>query len=450
MSNGTPGYRPRSFFLPLLMVLIGTYALFTTMGWGHLPGFWITFAHYWPLLLILWGVLKLVEHVWARQKGLPASGIGAGSVVFIVFFVLFGMFATKVSGVNWSGMGMDVGDFDPFNAMGGSHEFTENFSQDLKTGTQVRVVVAHGSVSVTSSPDGQAHAFVHKYLRAYSDDEAGKTNEASHPKMVQQGDLWLLDLTGGPYSQGRFDLDLQLPPALPVTLSTSRGDLHVTQRTGDVTLDSSHGDLTAEDVKANVSLRPHRGDVTVKNVTGNVTIDGYVSDVTVADIKGTVVLTGTYLGEMQMSNIEKQVRFNSTRTDLQFAGLPGELTIERSGMRGSRITGPFRLDARGKDIHLEEVEGDIHIENNRGEVDVKAATPTGAIDISNQSGDITVGLPEKPGFQMDAKSDTGEIHSDFPLEIKNDPHNATATGTVGKGPIVRLKTKRGTIQINKL
>src|SRR5216683_3937135 len=230
MSNGTPGYRPRSFFLPLLMVLIGTYALFTTMGWGHLPGFWITFAHYWPLLLILWGVLKLVEHVWARQKGLPASGIGAGSVVFIVFFVLFGMFATKVSGVNWSGMGMDVGDFDPFNAMGGSTEFTENFSQDLKTGTQVRVVVAHGSVSVTSSPDGQAHAFVHKYLRAYSDDEAGKTNEASHPKMVQQGDLWLLDLTGGPYSQGRFDLDLQLPPALPVTLSTSRGDLHVTQR----------------------------------------------------------------------------------------------------------------------------------------------------------------------------------------------------------------------------
>jgi len=284
------------------MVLIGTYALFTTMGWGHLPGFWITFAHYWPLLLILWGVVKLAEHIWARQKGFPARGIGAGGVVFLVFFVLIGMAVTGASGVNWRGMGIDVDDvnFDPFNAFGASHEFTENFSQDMKTGTQVRVVVAHGSVSVTSSPDGQSHAFVHKYLRAFSDEEAGKTNEASHPKMVQQGDLWLLDLTGGPYSQGRFDLDLQLPPALPVTLSTSRGDLHVTQRTGDVTLDSSHGDLTAEDVKANVSLRPHRGDVTVKNVTGNVTIDGYVSDVTVADIKGTVVLTGTYLGEMQM------------------------------------------------------------------------------------------------------------------------------------------------------
>ncbi len=435
------------------MVLIGTLILFRTMGWISFSGFWSLFAHYWPLLLILWGVVKLVEHMWARQKGLPTPGIGAGGVVFLVIFILFGMAVTKATSINWRGMGINVDDVnivDPFNMLGASHEFTENFSQDMKTGTQVRVVVAHGSVSVTSSPDGQAHAFVHKYVRAYSDEEAGKTNDASHPKMVQQGDLWLLDLTGGAYAQGRFDLDLQLPPALPISISTSHGDLHVTQRTGDVTLDSSHGDLTAEDVKANVSLRPHHGDVTVKSVTGNVTIDGFVSDTTVADIKGTVVITGTYLGEMKLSNIDKQVRFSSTRTDLQFAGLPGELTIDRSDVRGSRVTGPFRLDAREKEIHLDEVAGDIHIENRRGEVDIKANTPTGAIDVTNQNGDITIGLPEKPGFQMDANSVTGEIHSDFPLAIKNDAHNATATGTVGKGPMVRLKTNRGTIQINKL
>jgi hypothetical protein len=270
MSNGTPGYRPRSLFLPLLMVLIGTLFLFRTMGWISFPGFWSLFAHYWPLLLILWGVVKLVEHMWARQKGLPTPGIGAGGVVFLIFFILFGMATTKAAGINWRGMGIDMDDVnivDPFNVMGASHEFTENFSQDMKTGTQVRVLVAHGSVSVTSSPDGQAHAFVHKYLRAYSDDEAGKTNEASHPKLVQQGDLWLLDLTGGAYTQGRFDLDLQLPPALPISISTSHGDLHVTQRTGDVTLDSSHGDLTAEDVKGNVSMRPRHGDVTVKTST---------------------------------------------------------------------------------------------------------------------------------------------------------------------------------------
>ena len=449
MSNGTPVYQPRSFFLPVVFILIGTYMLFLTMGWGSLPPFWITFAHYWPLLLILWGVIKLAEHVWAKQKGLPSPRIGAGPIVLMVV----GLCATGLASVNWRGMGIDVDDVnivDPFDMMGASHEFTENFSQDLKTGTQVRIVLAHGSVSINPSPDGQAHAFVHKYLRAYSDDEAGKTNEASHPKMVQQDNQWLLEMTGGPYSRGRFDIDLQLPPAMTVNVFTSHGDVHVTQRTADVTLESSHGDLTTEDVKANVVLHPHRGDVTVKNIAGNVTIDGFVSDLTVADIKGTVALSGTYTGEMQLSNIEKQVRFNSMRTDLQFAGLPGELTIERTDMHGSRITGPFRLDAREKDIHLDEVEGDIHIDNHRGDVDIKATTPPGTIDITNQIGDITVGLSEKPGFQLDAQSESGEIHSDFTLDIKNDTRNATAKGIVGKGPNVHLKTNRGTIQINKL
>src|SRR5258708_17952475 len=218
MSNGTPGYRPRSLFLPLLMVLIGTLILFRTMGWISFSGFWSLFAHYWPLLLVVWGVVKLVEHMWARQKGLPTPGIGAGGVVFLLIFVLFGRAVPKATSINWRGMGINVDDVnivDPFNMLGASHEFTENFSQDMKTGTQVRVVVAHGSVSVTSSPDGQAHAFVHKYVRAHSDEEAGKTNDASHPKMLHEGDLCLVDLTVDTYSQRRFDLDLQRPPPRP-------------------------------------------------------------------------------------------------------------------------------------------------------------------------------------------------------------------------------------------
>src|SRR6267378_3447811 len=120
MSNGTPGYRPRSLFFPLLMVLIGALLLFITMGWLSFYVFASLFARYWPLLLVLWGVVKLVEHMWARQKGLPTSGIGAGGVVFLVFFILFGLFATEASGFNWRGIGVDFGDvnFGPFNDFG--------------------------------------------------------------------------------------------------------------------------------------------------------------------------------------------------------------------------------------------------------------------------------------------------------------------------------------------
>ena len=39
-------------------------------------------VHYWPLLLIVWGVAKLLEHVWARQHGEPTPRLGAGGIVF--------------------------------------------------------------------------------------------------------------------------------------------------------------------------------------------------------------------------------------------------------------------------------------------------------------------------------------------------------------------------------
>ena len=64
-----PPPRHRSFAGPLVLIIIGTVFLLSTMGvlsvrkLGHL------FASYWPLLLILWGVIKIIEHQRARREG---------------------------------------------------------------------------------------------------------------------------------------------------------------------------------------------------------------------------------------------------------------------------------------------------------------------------------------------------------------------------------------------
>lgn len=455
MSTGTttPNYRPRSLFGPVVLVAIGLLFLAGNLGWLHWRNFGPLFARYWPVLLIFWGVFKLGEYLWARQRGLPSPGIGAGGVVFLIFFILIGMAATRAAGVNWQALGVEMDDVDvgePFGIFGTSHEFTENFSQEIKAGDQVRVIATRGNITVTSSSDGQAHAFVHKYVRAYSDDEARKTNEATHPKIVRQGDVWLLDMTGSDYTRGRFDLDLQVPANSPLMVTTGHGDLSVTGSAADVNLESSHGDLKVEDVKGNATLRLRHGDVTVKDVSGDTALDGYVSDVNISDIKGAVSLTGTYVGSIQLARVGKQVRFNSTRTDMQFARLEGDLTMDRGDLQVNSATGPFRLDAQTKDVRLENVTGEIRIQDRRGEINVRPQAPVGAIDISNMRGDINISLPEKAGFQIEAESDQGDIQSDFNLNVNNARRNATASGVIGKGgPLVRLKTNRGTIQIQK-
>jgi hypothetical protein len=57
------------------------------------------------------------------------------------------------------------------------------------------------------------------------------------------------------------------------------------------------------------------------------------------------------------------------------------------------------------------------------------------VQIDNHNGDVTVSVPEKSGFRVDARtSGGGEINTDFSeLKVNNDDHESKASGTVGSG-----------------
>src|SRR5213078_2207139 len=95
---------PRSFAGPVVLILIGVFFLLGNLGilqWHNL-GLW--FAHYWPALLILWGIIKLVEYQQASRSGARSAGIGAGGVILVVFLVIAGLTATSLSRMDWEGL----------------------------------------------------------------------------------------------------------------------------------------------------------------------------------------------------------------------------------------------------------------------------------------------------------------------------------------------------------
>lgn len=449
MSASRPYYYPRSLFGPLLLAAIGVLLLLGNLGvitW-HSMGWW--FSQYWPVLIIIWGLVKLVEYVWARHYQVPAPGLGAGGVVLLVFLVLFGFSASRASRWDWGGMdwGGDFGDWDVF---GQQHEFTQSFSQPVPPGAQVKILGTHGDIKITAGADDQAHLFVHKIVHANSESEADRQNQASQVKFEQQGALLVLDLVNGAFQSMRSDLELQLPRGTAVSVNTRHGDITVSDRDNDIDLNTEHGDITAENIKGNAAVRLRHGDASIKNVNGNVTVDGTVGDSTVTDVTGTLNFSGSYTGDVNLSRIAKQVHFSSTRTDLQLAKLEGDLTMDRSDFKANAVAGPFRMNTQYKDIQLEDVTGDVHIEDSRGDVEVHAKAPLGMMDISTNAGEINVSLPGNAGFQVDAQTNNSEIESDFPINVNNDSREATATGTVGKGgPQVRLRTNRKGIQIRK-
>jgi hypothetical protein len=454
--NAVPVYRPerpRSMFGPIMLVALGVVLLLCTTGVLSFHSFFWWFARYWPVVLIFWGVAKLAEYVLARQKGYPPPRLGAGSIVFLIFFILFGTVVTKASGVNWSGIRNGIVDdtgWDGFNWMGNGYDFNYDSAQPLQGATQIKVMLDRGDINVTPSPDNEAHLVVHKTLHGDSQSNADRLNQSTQPKFQQQGTLWLMDLTGGDYQRGRFNLDLQLPSNAALSVTTRVGNVSVSGRKGSLEAATDHGNVNADQITGDLSVRLKHGDFTAKDVSGNVTVDGTISDSNISDVGGTVTLNGTYWGDMQLARIAKQVHFLSSRTDLQFAKLDGEFNMQPDELRANSITGPFKLSTRSKSVHLEDVSGDVHIDNQNGSVEMRPKGPLGNIDVTNIHGEIDLTVPANAGFQLDAQSVGGEIQSDFNVNVDNSGNNATARGTVGKGgPAVRLKADHGTIQLRK-
>jgi DUF4097 and DUF4098 domain-containing protein YvlB len=437
------------------LIAIGVIALLFNFGVISRYSFWSWFAKYWPLLLILLGVVKLAEYIWARQTGSPPPRTGAGAIVFLVFFVLFGLGATGVSRVDWRGVGKDIGADDPdvedffSGVFGNRYDFTDSFSQPVNAATQIKILGNHGDIKITASADDQIHAIVQKGLRSGSQSDANRLNEATHPKFEQQGSLAILDLTSGNYQHGQFDLDLQLPKKVALSVNTHHGDITVSERDGNVDLTTDHGDINLDQVKGDAAVHLRHGSISAKDVGGNVTLDGNISNTNISDVRGMVTMTGTYWGDMELARIAKQVRFNTSRTDLQFSRLDGEFNMQPDDLRASGITGPFRLETKSKGVHLEDTTGDIHIQDRNAPIELRPKM-AGAIEVNNTHGEIKVMLPANAAFQLDAQSLGGEIENDFGIKVDNSRRDSTAKGTVGKGgPAITLRTERGTIEIAK-
>src|SRR6202163_3599102 len=145
-----PPPRRRSLAGPCVLIVLGTIFLMATMRVLSIGRLAHLFANYWPALLIVWGVIKLIEHQRAQREGYRASGIGGGGVVLVVMIVVFGLIATQIEHVNWSGLHdqFNFDDSDFSGIFGQSFNYNDNLEQDFPAGASLKVIDTHGAISV--------------------------------------------------------------------------------------------------------------------------------------------------------------------------------------------------------------------------------------------------------------------------------------------------------------
>ncbi len=449
-----PRRHRRSFAGPLVLIVLGIVFLLGNLhmlSWHRIS---VWFAHYWPVLLILWGVIKLIEHYQAQREGTRAPGIGAGGVFLIIMIVVFGLVASQMERVNWEGLkdqiNLDNGDFD--NIFGESYNFNDHLQQDFPAGASLKVIDNHGAVSVHPSDDNKVTVVVRKRIGADNQDDANKYDRDTKPTITTIGGLVTVDakVEGAGDHPVETDLDISVPRKAPVTIVSRHGDISVVDRDANLDISAQHADTSVEDVTGNVKISQQNGSLKLEQINGDVHVDGHLDEVSVSDVKGSVQLDGEFQESVKLERISKTVSFRTSRTDMEFSRIDGSLNLDSDELHANQITGPLHLTTRSKNIALEDVSGDVRVQNDNGSVEVGMRT-LGNVQIDNRSGDVQLSLPEKAGFRVDALARDGDIQSDFPeLKLSSDDHEARANGTVGNGAAhIVLNNEHDGIEIRK-
>jgi DUF4097 and DUF4098 domain-containing protein YvlB len=444
--------RPRSLAGPVVLIVIGVVFLLGNIGvlpWWRLGQI---FAHYWPALIILWGVVKLLEYQQAQREGRRPAGIGAGGVFLLIVLIVSGLAATQAARFNWNELrdeiNWDDGEFSPF---GHKYDFDDQIQQPFPAGGSLRVVNDRGTVTLNASEDSEFRIVVHKKIAADKQSDAEKWNTATKPQINISEHTVTLNANNSGAGQHwvATDLEITIPRKAPVVISARRGDVNVVGRNADIDISMQKGDISASDIGGKVNLNISRGSARISKIAGDVSVQGRGDDISLDDVKGGARVSGEF-DSVKLAKIGNAVSFKSARTDLEFARLDGDLDMDSGDLRASSLVGPFRLVTRSKDVRLAGVAGDVRLDDENGAIEIRSSK-LGSMEIRNRNGEVQLYLPEKAGFQLNADARGGEIETDYrELKINNEEEHASASGVIGGGgPRLVINNEHGTIVIRR-
>lgn len=456
MSSTAP-YRPVrrcSLAGPVILIVLGIIFLLGNFHYLSWPRLGYYFSVYWPLLLILWGVIKLLEHMSDQRHGVPGRGIGAGGVFLLIILIVCGLAATAAHRVNWGAVQNEMDLDSEFSGLfGNNYSFSQTVEQSFPAGSSLRVVSDRGDIAVQAWDQDRIKVVVTKKLVAANQEDSQKIDQQTQPVITSDGGVVTVNAnTAGGGLNHAVQSNLQIwAPKAALDLATRRGDISVQARQGEVKLSSSRGNVSLQNITGNVIATMRRGDVHATGIHGDISFDGRMDDISVSDVSGTVRFSGDFFGQMNLSKIAKGVNFKSSRTDLEIGRLDGDMQLESGDLRVKSVSGPFRVVTRSKDIHLEDISGDVVVENSNGTVELHAVKPLGQITINNQKGDVNLTLPANSSFQAEVRAHQGDVESDFnELKVQNERQDNFVNGSVGTGgPRLQINNVYGDVGIRK-
>jgi DUF4097 and DUF4098 domain-containing protein YvlB len=449
-------YRRGSIFWAL--TLIGVGAIFLWQNFDPSVHPWQLIAKFWPILIIFWGLSKLIDYMQAQAHPdtTPPPLFSGSEVVMLVLILVLGTIVSKVVLHPWQQWGWHLDDDEISNLFLNSYTYDRTFSQPVKSGSQLVLEGQRGPVEIRGVDQSTIDVTAKESIRADDESAAKKMSDDLKLELVEEAGHYLLrsNRQSLPGNGGRItvDLNLRVPKATSSQISSERGDIQVDGLRGDQTLVTQHGDVRATNIEGLVKIHKSGNSTEVRGVKGSVELDGRGNDIEVADVSDTVTVHGEFSGAIQFRNVGQTLRFESLRTDMTAQKLSGRLDMEVGSLGVNGIDGPFEITTRQKDITVNEFKHSVHITDSNGQITMQTSTaPAHDIQVESKNGAVELTLPSDSNFQIAANSRHGEVECDFSgpgLKVAREGDTPSISGTYGKGgPMIRVNTDYGAIRI---
>lgn len=304
-------------------------------------------------------------------------------------------------------------------------EQVEKKSYDMEAGGTVKVIADEGYVRIKSWDRSEVALTMTKHARGKNKREAQKLLEAIEVTIDQGRDrLTIRERNIGDRSYSIFDLfdpdtwnelggrslwvnfDLTVPREISLVIDTDEGDIAVTHVEGNVDVNTDEGQTELQHIKSDrLIVVTDEGDI-------------YLEGIDIMDSRSS--------SRMDIDTDEGQIELVDVQT--------GRLKIETD--EGDVVADMLRCER----LDFYSDEGDIEAEME--------ILQGGDYRCRTDEGEVVLYLPRDAAFEITARTQEGEVRSDFRLDVREVGDGERADDTVnGGGSDLYLFTEEGDIRL---
>ena len=431
---------------------------------------WHLFARFWPVIIIGWGISKLVSYLRSDQD--PAAGrrslLSGGDVVLLVFLLIAGTTATNLTKAFSGGFGwkserdrfrIDIEDWD-FPDSRPTFEFTEEVSQPVGgDNNALEVVNKFGSIALFAHSLPTIKVKLQEKVRA--EDEVRGREISNQLKIVidrKDNGFRLSTNRESLPDESRRGLETHLsvwvPKSMAVTLSNEHGQVTLEGVSGNHFIKNAHGSVTIRNVDGNLRVENRHGPVNVSAITGDCKIKNRYGSVEVEAVGGKTEIENAH-GPVDLRKLKAGANLSNSYGPIACTDVEGGLAIngKHSEIRGQNIGGDVDVATAYQSIELGNVLGSINVKGQHGDIIIKNSQPQiKPIVINAEYSGVEITLPKESRFELDASSKYGKFVSGFEsvtLSESTAGKSLRVRGSNGTGgPPITIQTSYRTISLN--